>query len=346
MAKKFTCKVCGQTFEADQMPDKCPICTAPSSEIEEVVEAGAASEAKPKKKGLDTNSNVYTIVYAAVMVIIVAFLLAFVSSALKPTQDANVENDTKGQILTALGYDKAAIDVQKTFVDNVKDNLLKDGELTAYDGAFLSSYGSAIKNGELHVFTAKTADGKNAFVFPVTGRGLWGGLWGYIAVDEFKTTVLGTYFYHESETAGLGARIGDRDFQEKFIGKPICDAAGKIALTVVKDGAAAAETEVDGVTGATLTSKGVGAMCTEGLNVYADFLTGSVASADCCAAKAAAGCCAEKAEGACCGKCKEGAEGQCAHAEAGCPNEGGCQKAEGCPKAEGCGHCPNANVEQ
>ena len=75
------------------MPDKCPICGADSSHIKEV---------KSKGKGINTNSNVYTVVYASVMVIIVAFMLAFVASALKETQDANVANDTKGQILTAL----------------------------------------------------------------------------------------------------------------------------------------------------------------------------------------------------------------------------------------------------
>ena len=185
------------------MPDKCPICGADTSKIQEV-----------KKKGIDTNGNVYTFVYASVMVIIVAFLLAFVSSALKPVQDANVENDTKGQILTALGYDKASINVGDVYEENVTDMLYKDGALVKYSGKFNTAYGQLIKDGELHVFVGKTADGKDAYVIPVTGRGLWGGLWGYIAVDAQKENVVGTYFYHESETAGLGARIGERDFQE------------------------------------------------------------------------------------------------------------------------------------
>ena len=86
MAKKFICEQCGQTFEAASMPDKCPICGADASMISEV-----------KSKGINTNGNVYTFCYAAVMVIIVAFLLAFISSALKPIQDANVERDTKKQ---------------------------------------------------------------------------------------------------------------------------------------------------------------------------------------------------------------------------------------------------------
>lgn len=221
---------------------------------------------------LNTNGNVYTFCYAAVMVIIVAFLLAFVASALKETQDANVANDTKGQILSALGYDKATIDVAAEYEKNVKDNVFADGELMPYEGSFNTTYGSLIKNGELHVFTATTAQGEQAYVIPVVGRGLWGGLWGYIAVNETKDKVLGTYFYHESETAGLGARISEKWFQDQFNGKPIFDENGNIALTVVKAGSAKTEFEVDGVTGATLTSNGVAAMVKEGLTAYKEFL--------------------------------------------------------------------------
>lgn len=253
------------------MPDKCPICGADTSKMKEV---------KSKGKGINTNSNVYTVVYASVMVIIVAFMLAFVASALKETQDANVANDTKGQILTALGYDKATINVAEVYSEKVQDNLFVDGELKAYEGDFNTTYGSLIKNGELHVFTATTAQDEKAYVIPVVGRGLWGGLWGYIAVNETKDKVLGTYFYHESETAGLGARIGEKWFQDQFIGKPIFGEDGNVVLTVVKAGAAQAENEVDGVTGATLTVNGVSAMVKDGLTAYAKFLSGGECPAE------------------------------------------------------------------
>lgn len=281
---------------------------------------------------MNTNSNVYTVVYAAVMVIIVAFLLAFVASSLKEVQEANVANDTKGQILTALGYDKAAIDVAAVYAEKVQDNVVAGGELQPYEGTFNTTYGKLIKDGELHVFTAETADGQKAYVIPVVGRGLWGGLWGYIAVNEAKDTVLGTYFYHESETAGLGARIGEDWFQKQFVGKPIFGADGQVALTVVKAGAAQAENEVDGVTGATLTSNGVAAMVKEGLTAYCAFLGTAATAAEAPACQEE--CCGECpcVEGECCGECPK-AEGEC------------CGK---CPKTEGecCGKCEKNNVEQ
>lgn len=251
---KFKCTVCGYIHEGDSAPEKCPVCQQPKDKfvlIEE--EADPAAETPKKKKGLDTNSNVYTIVYAAVMVIIVAFLLAFISSALKPTQDANVARDTKNQILTSLnitGLKGAAIDEKYSEVVT-NENMECNGKQ----------------------FYEANVDGEVKYIFPVKGRGLWGGLWGYIAVNENKTTVYGAYFSHEGETAGLGARIAERWFQEQFNGRPIMDAEGNIALTVVKAGSATTDTEVDGVTGATLTSNGVAAMVSEGLSEFKDFLT-------------------------------------------------------------------------
>lgn len=201
---------------------------------------------------INTNSNVYTFVYAAVMVVIVAFLLAFVASALKPIQDANVERDTKNQILTSLN-------------------------ITGLSGADIDQKYDEVITGELQeqggkVFVA-TVDGATKYVVPVKGRGLWGGLWGYISIDEDKQHVFGTYFDHESETAGLGARIKERWFQEQFNGKPIfTDDPNQVALTVVKVGQSKKETEIDGVTGATLTSVGVAGMVHDGLQQYIEFL--------------------------------------------------------------------------
>lgn len=206
-----------------------------------------------KKKGINTNGNAYTIIYAAVMVIIVAFLLAFVSSSLKPTQDANVLRDTKNQILTSLNIEGLTGD--------------------AIDAKYQEVVTDTLQFTDTQIIYQANVDGAVKYVIPVTGRGLWGGLAGYISIDEDKLHVFGTYFSHEGETAGLGARINERWFQQQFNGKPIFNAEGNVALTVVKAGASKAETEVDGVTGATLTSKGVAAMVNDGLNAYKDFLS-------------------------------------------------------------------------
>ena len=192
---------------------------------------------------MNTNSNTYIIIYSAILVVIVAFLLAFVYQALKPMQDANVALDVKKQILYSLnirGLDGA--EAEAKYAEVVKEEKDIDGQ----------------KIYECQI------DGQNIRVASLKGMGLWGGISGYVAIDK-DCKVFGAYFNHESETAGLGAEIKDSQaWQEKFIGKQIWDEAGNVVLSIVKKVEDPA-TQVDVVTGATLTSNGVDAMLKEGL---------------------------------------------------------------------------------
>src|SRR5574344_1137808 len=237
--KKFKCKVCGYIYEGDKAPEKCPVCQAPSSQFEEIVED--IKEAEPtaaKKKGLNTSSNTYTIVYSAIVVVIVAFLMAFVFQALKPKQDINVALDKK------------------------KEN----------DGFKLNS--QDFKQGKLALYICKI-NNETKYVIPVYGMGLWGQIWGYVALNEDKNTVYGAFFNHEGETAGLGARIKDVDFQQQFQNKKLTKKGGAdIALKVIKKNAPHPdpENDCDGVTGATLTSNGVNNMLQNCLSKYKVFL--------------------------------------------------------------------------
>ncbi len=154
---------------------------------------------------MNTNSNSYTIIYASVMVVIVAFLLAFVSSSLKATQDKNVQLDTKKQILAALNI-KNVEDADAEYQKYVKGDMLMnvDGTLTENTGEFATNYEKEVKEHQrLHVFVCDV-DGQTKYVVPVYGAGLWGGIWGYVALNEDKDTVYGVYFSHASETPGLG----------------------------------------------------------------------------------------------------------------------------------------------
>ncbi len=229
---------------------------------------------------LNTNSNTYTIVYSMVIVVVVAFLLAFVFQALKSKQDANVALDKKKQILYSLnirGLDdaKAAEAYSKTVLsDNVvsldgtiQEFTAKDNESTAF------KFNSAdYKNDRLALYICDV-DGQRKYVIPVYGMGLWGPINGYIALNEDKQTVYGAYFNHEGETAGLGAEIkDDASWQAKFVGKKLfAEGNPEIALAVKKK-VDNADTQVDAVTGATLTSDGVSAMLHECLGKYIKFL--------------------------------------------------------------------------
>ncbi|MBQ9231722.1 MAG: FMN-binding protein [Prevotella sp.] len=200
---------------------------------------------------MNTNNNAYIIIYSAVLVVIVAFLLAFVFQALKPMQDANVALDVKKQILYSLnirGLDGAEAEAKYKEVVLSEDE--KDG---------LKYYGCKI-------------DGQTKYVFPLKGMGLWGGISAFVAVNDDLNTIYGAYFNHESETAGLGAEIKDSQaWQEKFQGKKILADNGEIAINIVKK-VEKPEHEVDVVTGATLTSNGVADMLREGLKPYIELL--------------------------------------------------------------------------
>ena len=192
---------------------------------------------------LNTNSNAYIIIYSAILVVIVAFLLAFVYQALKPMQDANVALDVKKQILYSLNIrDLDGAEAEAKYAEVVKDEKEIDGQ----------KYYSCEINGE------------NILVVALKGMGLWGGISGYISIHGDEVPVVyGAYFNHEGETAGLGAEIKDSQaWQEKFIGKKIFDEKGNIILSVVKK-VEDPESQVDCVTGATLTSNGVDAMIKE-----------------------------------------------------------------------------------
>lgn len=207
-------------------------------------------------KKLNTNSNLYIIIYAAVMVVIVAFLLAFVSKALQQKSDANVAIDKKSQILAALcirSLDKSMVEAK--YAEVVKEEKDMDGD---------------------HPLYICEVDGQTKYVVPVKGMGLWGGLWGYIGINDDGCTVYGAYFSHESETAGLGALIAELPFQEQFKGKKIFDSNGNVVLSVIKVGKKIdgldASSRCDALTGATLTSDGVDQMLKSCLAKYKDVL--------------------------------------------------------------------------
>lgn len=223
---------------------------------------------------MNTNSNAYTIIYASVMVIIVAFLLAFVNSSLREKQNVNVELDTKKQILSSLGI-RGVTDAAAEYAKVVKSDMVvaEDGSLKPYEGEFVTQFEKDAKeNKNFHVFVCEV-NGETKYVVPVYGAGLWGAIWGYVALNADKNTVFGTYFSHASETPGLGAEIATDHFQGEFVGKHVMDGA-TVALGVEKYGKVEKpEFQVDGISGGTITSKGVDAMLKSCMGHYTNFLT-------------------------------------------------------------------------
>lgn len=233
---------------------------------------------------MDTNKNSYTIIYAAVMVVVVALLLALVSSGLKETQTTNVKLDKKKQILSALqinleDQDAAALYDQyivKELVVNTKAEILSEVRGQAFDIDVVKETAKQLEDRKLPVYVAQM-EGQTKYIIPLRGAGLWGPIWGYVALNDDKNTVFGTYFSHASETPGLGAEIALPKFQQQFVGKHILNDRNEfVSIAVMKAGQNSdTQEQVDAISGGTITSKGVEAMLLNSIGQYEAFLNKS-----------------------------------------------------------------------
>jgi Na+-transporting NADH:ubiquinone oxidoreductase subunit C len=245
---------------------------------------------------INKNSNAYIIIYTVVMVTIVGALLAFLATSLKPMQDANVLNEQKSSIMKAFGEADASFDEVVTM------GRLSSGEFVAVaDDAAVAEVFTMLGNrkalGEatdnLPIFKMEK-DGATKYVLPIVGKGLWGDIWGYVALQQTEDNVVitGIVMDHAGETPGLGAEIATARVQQMFEGKALYNAEGAFAVRMQKGGAQN-EHQVDAITGGTKTCDGVNAMLENSISKYESFLraTETAAEAD--------------VEECCCGECCE-----------------------------------------
>lgn len=230
---------------------------------------------------MNKNSNTYQILYAAVMVLIVGTVLAFIYMALKPKQNENIANDTRKQIMSALHIATPSDDqVKETYEKYIIQDLLVDMEGNIVDSAQNVAFDVDMKKNvklaerQLPVMKCRLDDGSIKYVLPVYGAGLWGPIWGYIAMNDDGNTIYGANFSHEGETPGLGARIADKDFQDEFVDKHLFQEGEFKGVVVLKKGqkSVTGAEQIDALTGATITSLGVSAMLEDCLAPYKNFL--------------------------------------------------------------------------
>lgn len=252
---------------------------------------------------VDVNSNKYTFIFAAVMVIVVATLLALASESLKPMQKENVANEKRQNILNSIGIEVDATGAETAYKENLVEALVLDanGEVVENpkDSAFNIDVLKDYKAGLSGIYKTNADDmeamkasllawgeggvtyplfilkkgGENVYVIPMVGTGLWGPVWGYVTIASDGKTVVGAVFDHKSETPGLGAEINQASFQKPFEGKTIFDENGEYTgIKVMKGGAKGSEHAVDAISGGTITSNGVTEMIVRTLKIYEPYL--------------------------------------------------------------------------
>jgi len=227
---------------------------------------------------MNRQGNIFTFMYAAIMVIVVAAVLSFVSLSLKGKQKRNVEVEKKQNILASVNIPATAENAEKIYAELISETFVVNNAGDRVDGVEAFTVDLHKENAKpaekrnLPVFVY-TKDGDTKLILPIRGKGLWGPVWGYISLNADKNTIFGAIFDHKGETPGLGAEIAGVGFQKPFVGKKIFDESGKfVSIKVNKAGVGTDIHSVDAISGGTITSKGVEAMLYDCLSNYQAFL--------------------------------------------------------------------------
>ena len=227
---------------------------------------------------IDKNSNSYTFGFAILMVIVVGSLLAVASQGLKIRQEKNATDKKMMSILSAINVNATRENAQEMYNKYVIDSKIISGkDLNAE--AFNIDIKKEFRDKNISVSDRNyplyicEKDGDKYYIIPVVGTGLWGPIWGFVALESDFKTIYGANFDHKSETPGLGAEIKYASYSDQYTGETISDTTGSFQpIIVVKDGSGSGiNSKVDGITGGTITSKGVEEMTTRTLEVYVNY---------------------------------------------------------------------------
>ena len=227
---------------------------------------------------IDKNSNGYTFAFAIVMVVVVGTLLAVASQGLKSRQDKNATDKKMISILSAINVEATRANAQEIYNKYVIDSKIiagKDLSAEAFDVDIKKEFRNkklAVSDRNYPLYICEK-DNNRYYVIPVIGTGLWGPIWGFVALESDFKTIYGANFDHKSETPGLGAEIKYASYSDQYTGEMISDTTGTFQpIIVVKDGSGSGlNSKVDGITGGTITSKGVEEMTTRTLEVYVNY---------------------------------------------------------------------------
>lgn len=231
---------------------------------------------------VNKEGNSYTFIFSIAMVVIVGTILSSLSIGLKPYQDENKRIKKQMDILAAIGVESDRENASSLYENHIINSyaISAQGNILEEEVAFDINVQKQIRDKTIDledrifpIFEA-SIDGKKKYVLPVVGKGLWGPIWGYVAIGEDMESIVGVSFDHKSETPGLGAEINQDDFQKKYKGAKISVDGRFAEVKVVKDGTGKGDPQkVDGITGGTITSKGVEEMMNRTLRVYQSYFS-------------------------------------------------------------------------
>ena len=214
-----------------------------------------------------------------VIITIVSLLLSITSGSLKSFQEDNVRLDTKKQILNSLPGVELGEDAAATYAATIKEYNMLDAEGNVVKQLDpVADFDIKAAEGEFPMYVAEV-NGETKYILPMNGAGLWGAIWGYMALNDDRNTVFGVFFNHAGETPGLGAEIVTENFRNPFIGKHLLNAENQFVSIAIEKAGTKVEgrDQVDAISGGTITSKGVETMLSTSLGNYEKFLAAPAA---------------------------------------------------------------------
>ena len=236
-------------------------------------------------------SKVYSVVFVLIITVFWGFVLSFAATSLREPQQANEQRNIRENILKAVGLmereEKLEPEEINQLYDDSVESFLVDHEGKVIPGSSADGVDleEELENPDpaawrLPVFVVTEGGKASVYAIPVYGQGLWSTLYGYLALEDDLDTVKGITFYDHGETAGLGAEIEQAWFQDNFVGKRIFDGSALRSIQVVKgkvadvfSNAADHTYAVDGISGASITGRGVTNLLQEKLAIYAPYIT-------------------------------------------------------------------------
>ena len=235
-------------------------------------------------------SKLYSVVFVLIITVFWGFVLSFAATSLREPQQANEALNMRTNILVAVGLmgrdDVLEPEQRNKLYEESVESFLVDHEGKVIPGS--SAVGVDLEDEledpdpaawRLPVFVVTEGGRASVYAIPVFGKGLWSTLYGYLALSDDLDTVQGITFYKHGETAGLGAEIEQAWFQDNFVGKKIFDGNELRSIQVVKgkvgdvfSNSADHTYAVDGISGASMTGRGVTNLLDEKLNIYEPYI--------------------------------------------------------------------------
>ena len=224
------------------------------------------------------HSNRYTLIFAMAITIVLAFFLSLADSSLKEKYEKNVEVDIRKNILISLGFSPTDVllmnneNVESIFQNSIV-GFVVDNSGSIVDNKFPQDIDPNVDLNLYPIYKRVSNNITEGYSIPISGKGLWGTMFGYFSIEPDGSTAKGITFYQHIETPGLGGEVDKPWFQNNFVGKRFVDENGTlIGIQTVKgqvdDTSKEAYHLVDGISGATMTSRGLNQFLLKDLKLY------------------------------------------------------------------------------